>query len=200
MQLLLLLGCEFYVMIRVDRRYGMDKHILIEIARNAIVEEFTGKKRIDRDALVCAHPWLAEKGAVFVTLNEYNQLRGCIGSIIAHEPLIDDLIRNAKAAAFSDPRFRPLESEELEQIEIEVSLLSEPESVAYRDTEALRRIIRPGIDGVILRQGGYQATYLPSVWEQIGDFDTFFASLCQKAGLSGDCLEQHPQIWRYQVT
>jgi AmmeMemoRadiSam system protein A len=178
----------------------MDKHILIEIARNAIVEEFTGKKRIDRDALVRAHPWLAEKGAVFVTLNEYNQLRGCIGSIIAHEPLIDDLIRNAKAAAFSDPRFRPLREEEFEAIEIEVSVLSEPEPVAYRDTEALRRIIRPGIDGVILQLGNYQATYLPSVWEQIGDFDTFFASLCQKAGLSGDCLEQHPQIWRYQVT
>jgi AmmeMemoRadiSam system protein A len=177
----------------------MDKHILVEIARDAIIEELTGARRIDREALVRAHPWLAEKGAVFVTLNEYDQLRGCIGSIIAHEPLIDDVIRNAKAAAFSDPRFRPLREEELEAIAIEVSLLSEPQPVAYRDTEELRRIIRPGIDGVILRLGNYQATYLPSVWEQIGDFDTFFASLCQKAGLPGNCLEEHPQIWRYQA-
>jgi AmmeMemoRadiSam system protein A len=173
--------------------------MLVEIARDAIIEELTGERRIDREALVRSHPWLVEEGAVFVTLNAYDQLRGCIGSIIAHEPLIDDLVRNAKAAAFSDPRFRPLGAEELERIEIEVSWLTAPDAVAYRDTEELRRIIRPGIDGVILRQGGYQATYLPSVWEQIGDFDIFFASLCQKAGLSGDCLEQHPQIWRYQA-
>jgi len=177
----------------------MDKTILITIARDAIVEKFTGEKRIDREALVQAHPWLAEQGAVFVTLNEHHQLRGCIGSIIAHEPLIDDLIRNAKAAAFSDPRFNPLQPEELDQIEIEISLLTPPEAVEYVDTADLRRIIRPGKDGVILQMGGYQATYLPSVWEQLRDFDLFFSTLCQKAGLPGNCLESHPTIYRYQA-
>ncbi len=177
----------------------MDKHILVEIARDAIVEELTGHKRIDREALVLTHPWLAQKGAVFVTLNKQSQLRGCIGSIIAHAPLIDDLIHNAKAAAFSDPRFRPLREDELERIEIEVSLLSEPKPVDYRDTEELRHIIRPKIDGVIMRMGNHQATYLPSVWDQIEDFDIFFASLCQKAGLMENCLDQHPHIWRYQA-
>ena len=177
----------------------MNKTILIDIARDAIVEKFTGEKRIDREALVQAHPWLAEQGAVFVTLNEHHQLRGCIGSIIAHEPLIDDLIRNAKAAAFSDPRFNPLQPEELDQIEIEISLLTPPEAVEYVDTADLRRIIRPGIDGVILRLDGYQATYLPSVWEQLSDFDLFFSTLCQKAGLPGNCLDSHPVIYRYQA-
>ncbi len=177
----------------------MDKSVLITIAREAIMEEFTGQKRIDRDALVRKYPWLAEKGAVFVTLNEHRQLRGCIGSIVAHEPLIDDLVRNAKAAAFSDPRFAPLRPRELEEIEIEISLLSPPEPVEYADTGDLRRIIRPGIDGVILQTDGHQATYLPSVGEQLGDFDLFFSTLCQKAGLPGNCLESHPVIYRYQA-
>ena len=177
----------------------MDKHILLQIARDAIIEKFTGQKRIDREALVREYPWLAEEGAVFVTLNEYNQLRGCIGSIIAHQPLIDDLIANARSAAFGDPRFSPLRPEELETIELEVSLLTPPEPVTYRDTEDLRRIIRPGIDGVILRQGHHQATYLPSVWEQLPQFDAFFSTLCQKAGLPGSCLESHPEIFRYQA-
>jgi len=177
----------------------MDKSILIDIARDAIIEQFTGEKRIDREALVRAHPWLAEKGAVFVTLNEHHQLRGCIGSIIAHEPLIDDLVRNAKAAAFSDPRFSPLRPEELKDIEIEVSLLTSPQRVEYANVADLRRIIRPGIDGVILQLDGHQATYLPSVWEQLPDFDRFFSTLCQKAGLPGNCLEAHPEIYRYQA-
>ena len=177
----------------------MDKHILLEIARDAILEEFTGKKRIDREALIREHPWLTEPGAVFVTLNEHHQLRGCIGSIIAHQPLIDDLIANARSAAFGDPRFAPLRPEEFEAIELEVSLLTPPEPVTYRDTDELRHLIRPGIDGVILKLGTHQATYLPSVWEQLPEFDVFFSTLCQKAGLPGNCLEAHPEIYRYQA-
>ncbi len=177
----------------------MDKHILVQIARDVIAEELTGERRIDREALVREYPWLAKKGAVFVTLNEYRQLRGCIGSIVAHQPLIDDLIANARSAAFSDPRFAPLRPEEFEAIELEVSLLTPPEPVTYRDTDDLRHFIRPGIDGVILKLGSHQATYLPSVWEQLPQFDAFFATLCQKAGLPGNCLEAHPEIFRYQA-
>jgi AmmeMemoRadiSam system protein A len=177
----------------------MNKSILTKIARDAIIEEFTGEKRIDRDALIEQYPWLAERGAAFVTLNKNNQLRGCIGSIIAHEPLIDDVVRNARSAAFGDPRFSPLGPEELERIEIEVSLLTEPRIVKYGDTEELKSIIRPGVDGVILQLDGHQATYLPSVWEQLSDFDLFFSTLCQKAGLPGNCLDEHPTIFRYQA-
>ncbi len=177
----------------------MDKHILVQIARDVIAEALSGERRIDREALVREYPWLAEKGAVFVTLNEDRQLRGCIGSIVAHQPLIDDLIANARSAAFGDPRFSPVRSEELDAIEVEVSLLTPPEPVTYRDTEELRRLIRPGIDGVILKLGGRQATYLPSVWEQLPQFDAFFTTLCQKAGLPGNCLEAHPEIFRYQA-
>ena len=180
------------------------KKILLQVARLAIEEEFAGRKLIDRDALVARYPQLAEKRAVFVTLNKERgaggyELRGCIGSIIPVRPLIDDVIHNAKAAAFQDPRFPPLTPEELPHVRIEISILTIPQKVEYTDTEHLRSIIRPGIDGVILRLGARQATFLPQVWEQLPDFDLFFAHLCQKAGLPANCLVYHPEIYVYQV-
>ncbi|OQX73273.1 MAG: AMMECR1 domain-containing protein [Campylobacteraceae bacterium 4484_4] len=175
------------------------KKTIIKIAKEAIKEEFTGKHTIDKESLIKEFPELAKNGAAFVTLTEHNALRGCIGSIIAHQPLIDDIIHNAKAAAFSDPRFAPVSEEEFDELEIEVSLLSEPRPLAYTDTEDLRTKIRPGIDGVILKLDGYQATYLPSVWEQLPDFNTFFMTLCQKAGLPANCLDAHPDIYIYQA-
>jgi len=177
----------------------MDKGILLRIAKDAIMEELTGLSLIDRQKLLVAYPWLREMGAVFVTLNQRGQLRGCIGSIIAHRALLDDLIANAKAAAFNDLRFPPLQEEELSSLEIEISLLSTPQPLHYRDKEDLKHKIRPGIDGVILQQGAYQATYLPSVWEQLPEFEVFFATLCQKAGLRAACLEDHPDIQVYQA-
>ncbi len=177
----------------------MDKHILIRIAKDAIMEELTGLSLVNREELLSSNPWLGEIGAVFVTLNKRGRLRGCIGSITAHRDLIDDVIVNAKAAAFSDPRFSPLTIEELEELEIEISLLTSPQPLPYRDSDDLRAKIRPGVDGVILRLGGYQATYLPSVWEQLPDFDQFFGTLCQKAGLPFGCLAEHPEILIYQA-
>ncbi len=175
------------------------KKRIVQIARQAIKDELTGQNTIDKEALIREFPELAKNGAAFVTLTEHNALRGCIGSIVAHQPLIDDIIHNAKSAAFSDPRFTPLRPEEFDKLEIEVSILSEPKPLAYTDTEDLRAKIRPGIDGVILRLGGHQATYLPSVWEQLPNFDTFFMTLCQKAGLPANCLDAHPDIYVYQA-
>ncbi len=140
-----------------------------------------------------------EKGAVFVTLNEDRALRGCIGSLVAHQPLIDDIIQNAKSAAFRDPRFLPLKSDEFDKLEFEISLLTPPEKVSYKTVEELKSKIRPNIDGVILQLGFNKATYLPSVWEQLPSFELFFSSLCQKARLGNDCLKQYPTIYRYQT-
>jgi len=176
-----------------------EQRVLIDIARKAIAEELSGKKLLNKEDLVQKYPWLLEPNAAFVTLNENRQLRGCIGSIVAHQPLIDDLIHNAKAAAFSDPRFNPVRPDEFDKLEIEISLLTPPQELSYRDAADLKRKIRPKIDGVILRLGNYQATYLPSVWEQLPDFEIFFATLCQKAGLAPNCLEAHPIIYTYQA-
>jgi len=177
----------------------MDRDVLIDIVKGAITEELSGNRIVDRDRLTDRYPELLEKRAVFVTINSRGALRGCIGSIVAHRPLIDDLVSNAKAAAFSDPRFPPLRADELDQLSLEISLLSTPEELEYIDIDDLRSRIRPGVDGVILIDDTHQATYLPSVWEQLRDFDAFFGSLCIKAGSSSNCLDHHPTILTYQT-
>ncbi len=178
------------------------KRAMLSIARIAIKEEFLGHKELTdevKQRLISMFPRLAEPGAVFVTINERSSLRGCIGSLVAHRPLIDDIIENAKAAAFGDPRFPPLRPEEFDQIIIEISLLSEPKPLPYTDIEDLRQKIVPGRDGVVLKLDGRQATFLPQVWEDLPDFDQFFAHLCLKAGLPANCLEYHPEILVYHV-
>ena len=177
------------------------KDVLIKLARGAIAEEFGIDSGIDIDILHKQNPWLDEPGAAFVTLNrkQDGSLRGCIGSIIAHQSLFDDIIQNAKSAAFGDPRFQALSKDEFDKITIEVSILGQPKALNYDSIDDLRSKIRPGIDGVIFRLGTYQATYLPQVWKQLPNFDAFFSTLCQKAGLEPSCLERHPDIYTYQA-
>jgi len=177
----------------------MIRKIYLKIARQAIEEQLFDRQIIERKQLVQAYPELSKKGATFVTLNLYGSLRGCIGSLVAHRPLIDDLIENARAAAFRDPRFMPLSLAEFEEVQIEVSLLSPSAAVAYSSTAELKRIIVAGRDGVVLSLSGRRATFLPQVWEELPTFESFFSHLCQKAGLRGSCLEEHPQIETYRV-
>lgn len=180
----------------------MKKEVLLKLARAAIAEAVGVPYPLDLDGILQAHPWLKADGACFVTLTvgEYEMLRGCIGSIVAHRPLYEDLIHNAKAAALDDPRFPSLSKDEFEKIVIEVSILTPPQEVHYSSTEELESKIRTGRDGVILKHDAtHQATYLPQVWEQLPDFKSFFMHLCMKAGMGMECLAFHPQIFTYQV-
>lgn len=176
----------------------MDAHLLVSLATEAIHSGFDHHV-IDRNRYLSAEPKLGESGAAFVTLTLHGHLRGCIGSIIAHRALIDDLISNAQSAAFRDPRFSPLSRDELSDIAIEVSLLTPPQPIEYRDAADLKRLIRPGIDGVVLRLGNHQATFLPQVWEELSGFEPFFAHLGMKAGIGSDPLSFHPDIFVYQA-
>ncbi|WP_187647390.1 AmmeMemoRadiSam system protein A [Nitrosophilus labii] len=183
----------------MDERF---KRTLLNIARIAIKEEFLGHKELNNEVkkrVLEMFPDLAKLGAVFVTIKERGSLRGCIGSLIAYRTLIEDIIENAKAAAFSDPRFPPLTPEEFDKITLEISILSEPKPLAYTDIEDLRAKIVPGRDGVVLKYGSHQATFLPQVWKELSDFEQFFAHLCIKAGLRPNCLELHPEILVYYV-
>lgn len=174
----------------------------LNLARVAIKEELLGHKELTSGVLERLEGMFgtfSEQKAAFVTLTIDGALRGCIGSIVPHRRLDEDIIANAKAAAYSDPRFQPLDANEFSKISIEVSLLSIPEPLEYQDAADLRNKIRPGIDGVILKLDGRQATYLPQVWEEVRDFETFFSTLCMKAGLGGNCLAYHPEIFVYQV-
>jgi len=176
----------------------MRDHLFVRLARESIESAFT-HQAVPREPYLAADPAFADSGASFVTLTIGGSLRGCIGSIIAHRPLIDDILSNARSAAFHDPRFSPLTQDEYSSVDVEVSILTPPRPVAYRDTEELKAIIRPGIDGVILKLDGYQATFLPQVWDELGDFDAFFAHLGLKAGIGNDPLSYHPDVYTYQV-
>lgn len=132
---------------------------------------------------------LRAKAGTFVTLSMGRDLRGCIGSLEARESVVDGIRHNAVNAAFRDPRFPALKREELDRVRIEVSVLSEPRLLAYTSAAELLGKLRPGIDGVIIRQGFAAATFLPQVWEQLPDKVEFLEHLCMKAGL-------HPDAWK----
>ena len=174
------------------------KEILLSLARASIKSHFT-KGHVDVSFIEEEYPELLKQGASFVTLSQDGKLRGCIGSVLARQSLLDDVLHNAQSAAFRDPRFEALKEEELEGVSIEVSVLSEPKLLEYSDVEDLKEKITEGVDGVILKQGYHQATFLPQVWEELKDFDKFFSHLCQKAGLAIGCLQNHPEISVYQV-
>lgn len=168
--------------------------LLTALARSAI------GRRFGIAAPALPHPaWLDHPGAVFVTLSQHGRLRGCIGSLEAHRPLGEDLEANAQAAAFRDPRFPPLEDVELAYTRVEVSVLSAPEPLAFRDeADALARL-RPGVDGIILEWNWHRATFLPQVWEQLPDPGEFMAHLKRKAGLAADFWATDLRLYRYTV-
>ncbi|MBF0421520.1 MAG: AmmeMemoRadiSam system protein B [Magnetococcales bacterium] len=155
---------------------------------------------IDRKQLQQDFPPLSQTGACFVTLTKKGRLRGCIGSLEAHRTLLDDLLENAQAAAVHDPRFRPLLRQELDEVLLEVSILTPAVPMPYQGTQDLLNQLKPGIHGVILSLGNRRATFLPQVWEQLPDKITFLTNLCQKAGLDGQCWQRHPGIQVYTVT
>jgi len=127
-------------------------------------------------------------------------LRGCIGSLVALEPLVDGVRRNAMNAAFQDPRFSPLTVDELNELDIEVSVLTDPAPLEYKDGADLLAKLRPNIDGVIIRQGHAAATFLPQVWDQLPEPADFLAHLCRKAGLPMDAWQQgNLVVSTYQV-
>jgi len=127
---------------------------------------------------------LRERRASFVTLRAGGELRGCTGHLEATQPLVSDVARSAHQAAFADPRFPPLAASELGGIEIHVSVLGPLEPLAAASEDELLRALRPGEDGVVLREGPRQATFLPAVWKTLPEPSAFVAELLRKAGLA----------------
>jgi len=173
--------------------------ILLRIAKTAILHSLDPRYQIDKETLIQKYPYLAQEGATFVTLNYDKALRGCIGSIIAHKPLIDDIIGNALSAAFHDPRFSPLHVNELSHLDLEVSVLSTPKILEYNNFDDLLTKIRPHIDGLILNDGVYRGTFLPQVWEQLPQPVQFLEHLSYKAGANPSIYKEHPAIYTYTV-
>jgi AmmeMemoRadiSam system protein A len=128
------------------------------------------------------------------------QLRGCIGALEPYQPLAQDVREHAVAAALEDPRFPPVSERELSGIEIEVSRLTRPLPLDYKDASDLLSKLRPHVDGVILRDGLHRATFLPQVWEKIPDPAEFLDNLCYKMGTSPDLWrKKHLDVFTYQA-
>jgi AmmeMemoRadiSam system protein A len=169
--------------------------ILLPIARAEISRVLNVPARADESA-----PWLAEHGACFVTLTQGGELRGCIGSLQAHRPLLADVKSNAVSAALHDPRFAPLCAEELDITEVEISLLSPTEAMDFRDEQHALAQLRPHVDGVVFEYGRYRSTFLPQVWEQLPHPRHFMAHLKRKAGLPDEFWADEVRLSRYTVT
>ena len=177
--------------------------LLVKLARQTISERLGAKvadSAPDASTLALQDDSLKSHCGTFVTLKIGGQLRGCIGNLSASESVLEGVRRNAINAAFHDPRFSPLSQDELDRTEIEISVLTEPQPLEYRDGQDLIQKLRVNVDGVIIRKGHYSATFLPQVWEQLPEPDDFLTHLCRKAGLSSEAWKSSKlEVLTYQV-
>jgi AmmeMemoRadiSam system protein A len=137
-------------------------------------------------------------GAAFVSLHgPGGRLQGCIGTLDPHQSLVEDVAHNARGAAFHDPRGRHLQLDDVDELEVEVSVLGPLERVAVEDEASACTALRPGIDGIVLAWGGRRATFIPQMWQHFDDARALLAELKQKAGLPGDFWAPDVELWRY---
>jgi AmmeMemoRadiSam system protein A len=168
------------------------------LAREAIRHGLShhGPPALDLTALPAE---LRKPGACFVTLQTHGRLRGCIGSLDPRRPLAEDVNANAYAAAFADPRFPPLREEELAALEVHISIIGPPTPLACENEAHLLGLLRPGVDGLILRENETRATFLPSVWAELPRPRDFVRHLKQKAGLPPDYWSPSLRFARYET-
>lgn len=170
---------------------------LLQLARQSIAHGL----QHGRPLAIDARDWpeaLRQPGACFVTLHQHGELRGCIGSLQAERPLMIDVAENAYAAAFRDPRFPPLSADELDRLAVSISVLTPATPMQFDSEQDLLRQLRPGIDGLVLEEGHYRGTFLPSVWEQLPTPQEFLRQLKRKAGLPADHWSEHIRVSRYR--
>ena len=172
---------------------------LLSVARKTIEQKISNlEDQVEFDSFDSNK--FSEKRGTFVTLTIDDGLRGCIGNIVPQESLLDGVKANAINAAFRDPRFEPLSEKEWEKVKIEISILTDPKPLDYSNRKDLLEKMRQGTDGVILKKGYNQSTFLPQVWEQLPDKKEFLTHLCLKAGLEMDSWKREKlEVSTYQV-
>jgi uncharacterized protein len=172
---------------------------LLRIARASIEHGFEHRVPlpVDCDGLL---PALAAPAATFTTLRLDGELRGCCGRLEASEALARDVAYSAFRAAFADPRFVPVVPEELEVVNLEVSVLSPLEPITFGDEADLLDRLVPGSDGLVIAEGARRATFLPKVWESLPEPRLFLAALKSKCGLPVDYWSDKLEFLRYTTT
>jgi AmmeMemoRadiSam system protein A len=165
-----------------------EQRFLLHLAREAIERGVKGEELPPLDESLLP-PSLCEAGSSFITLTLHGELRGCIGSLEPYQSLAKDVREHAVAAALKDPRFPPLQEDELSELKIEISRLTRPILLDYKDADDLLSKLCPHVDGVIMRDGSHRSTFLPQVWEKISDPAEFLNNLCYKMGVN-------PELWK----
>ena len=168
--------------------------VLLPLARSAIAAQLGVTPAIEENL-----PWLKQQGACFITVMRDAKLRGCIGTLRPHRALAEDVKANAVAAAFRDPRFAPLGANELAAIALEISVLSALDPLQFADEQDALKQLRAGVDGIVFEYGHHTSTFLPQVWEDIGEPVDFMAHLKYKAGLPPDFWDPTVKLSRYTV-
>jgi len=178
--------------------------VLTKLARMTIMNKLGKKIPAEEQAAlstVLRDEKFNTRCGTFVTLHSSSgQLRGCMGCLTPSETVLEGIQRNALNAAFHDPRFGPLTADEAETVDIEISILSEPQPLVYSDGNDLLAKLRPHVDGVTIRKGTAGATFLPQVWKQLPHPEDFLSHLCRKAGLPPDSWQKEKlEVQTYQV-
>lgn len=180
---------------RASALAAADRRALLELAHASIEQGLCGGfLHVQAEEHAAA---LQAPRASFVTLHLARALRGCIGSLEARRPLVLDVVENARAAAFRDPRFPALTRPEFERLEIQLSLLTAPEPMEFRSEEDLLAQLRPGVDGLVLQERHHRGTFLPAVWQTLPGPREFLHHLKRKAGLPADYWSATLRIERY---
>jgi AmmeMemoRadiSam system protein A len=147
-----------------------------------------------------AGKWADEPGATFVTLRwRDGRLQGCIGSLEPRRSIVNDVAHNAVAAGLHDPRSNPVSLAEVDDLDVEISILSPLEPIAFHDESSALRAIRRGVDGIVFEHRGRRATFLPSMWPRLPGVREFLGELKEKAGLPYDFWDDDVRLYRYTV-
>jgi uncharacterized protein len=174
------------------------RRVLLNVATDIIGDAVTSRDPRMPDPSDFEPP-LQEPGASFVTLERGEQLLGCIGTLVAAEPLVVDVARHALAAAFADPRLPPVTRDDFAEMSVKVSVLTQPEPVPAASFDELVAAVRPGVDGLLVESGRHRATLLPSVWDHVADTDQFLGILWHKAGLARGAWPAGVTVARYMT-
>jgi hypothetical protein len=174
---------------------------LLALARSAVeaAASHTAPPPVDLSQMPAA---LAVPAACFVTLTVRGSadLRGCTGVLVARAPLAEEVVHTANQTALHDPRFASVRPDEVDNLDIEISVLTPPSPLEFDSPGELPRLLRPGVDGVTLKVGHRRATFLPQVWHKIPDPVEFLSRLCLKMGVSANTWrETRMDVEIYQV-
>ena len=176
----------------------MLKSVLVKIAKKSIEGGFRDVE-LNKRLYYEKHPYLKEQKATFVTIKKDDKLRGSIGSVATTDTLLDNLIYNAYNSAFNDLRFDSISEEEIEDIDIEVFVLTKPREIGYESLNDLKTIIKPNRSGAVVKKGSKMGVLFPQAWSEISSFDEFILTLCAKANISKDIIEEKPNIFVFEI-